>query len=540
MGKTKEWHLNKSETEIAQWINSRGKQISPLGRLILASEDSFKLSNALQTYCTWLEENETPFILYDDTILGSGKDGFLITNKYVYTHRAFSESYKIAIDDIEVVYGNGDVCFHESYVCSGLSFIDSAYRSELIQFLNDILAKADEQSEYEEDEGDIDETDDIDEEDDESEFYEDDENDNTPDASEKPLRRESKTRNATWEGILYEKYKIGRGTLFEDAIEILENDGWMIEQSPINEDIMCAYSKEKKSLYGFPIMSILLSKDYNESLDAICCLFPKNLKEDFSLFLNKEVFEKYNFLEKYSENTGLHFYAPEVDTTGKGFFEKIELEGKLDYSRSLTLDNVRDLDAFACYSFLSGSYWMSSIFKYLEDDWKEYLVYDTEDDAEIKFGDRNYDYEKEDFFKLLLKWEDVLSREDADISLEFPPQESFFDKQIRMSFNEKLNFWFYKKYAESKVELNLYFRTNSKELKSSVSMKFSGDSLSSFARDAKCTLRGLLYHLSDYNEDFDGVDMWDNYENLVEKLRSKEEDLKQKEDDEFNDDFDNL
>lgn len=566
MGKTKEWHLNKSETEITKWINSRGKQISPLGRLILASENTTKLANALQTYAD-LEKNEIPLILYDDTMFGSGKDGFLITNKNVYTHKPFSEACKIAIDNIKVVCGNTDVYFFT--ISSGLSFID--FKKELIQFLNTILAKNTEQSDDEEDEDideseDIDDDDESDEEDVDSEFekeydddeeYEEDEDDDESDeedeeddieVSSKSLKARDTPRSKTFEGILYEKYGIGRGMNFDEAVEILEDDDWEIFN--LQEDLYLArYRQENdeisedsiKYVYSFPLMGIILAK-YNDLLVGVGCMFSKELKDSIISFFNKQIFEKYNFSEKYLEFVGLDFYAPKNENN----------KSYQDYSRGIIFDDCAS-DFFVCYSFLHdstfGPLWLS-----LENDWKKCLITDIDDDATLIFGERNQDYVKEDFFKLLKKWNDVLSREDEPIKITLPKDEQDYHgkrDQLKLVYKNSLNLYSYKTNGvlHEEFRLELSYKKDSREIQGFVTMHFGDSNESKFSKETKLCLQNLLLHLDEYDdeEEFSGEDMWDNLSEIINtelnRIKAKEEnaDKKRKQaDKKFEDDFDNL
>lgn len=597
MGKTKEWHLNKSKAEISKWINSRGKQISPMGRLILTSENPTKLSNALQTYAK-LEENETTLILYDDTLLGSGKDGFLITNKNVYTHKPFAEAHKIAIDDIKIVCGNTEVFFYKLNICSGLSFIDSSYKTELIQFLNSILAKDNKQSDNENDEDenedfdeeddedeDNDEIDDIDndeEDDDESEFEESEDDDSEDEevvddddeyeeddekieVSSKSLKVKRTTRNKTFEGILYDDYKIGRGMLFDEAIEILKDDGWIVKDFDEIENTMVAVCpKEDKLIYGFPVSTIILTKQnieeerkaynngfYGELLSSVCLIIHNNFKKQFDSFLQKQVFEKYSFLKKFNENLGVDINAPKEDLTNKSFLEK--LDWHFDYSRAIIVDSF-GRDSFGCFSFLTSSFGNDSLYKILKKDWEEFLLTDIDDDATVIFGERNQDYRKQDFFRLLKKWNDVISRKDETIKISLPNDEQNFEgkkAQLQLEYKDSLRLYAYKRYnvPNEEFKLELSYEKDSREIQSFVTMHFGNSDESKFSKETKLCLQNLLLHLDEYDDDeeFSGEEMWDNLSEIITTELAKIEEInekakKRREEDykKFQDDFDNL
>ena len=600
MGKTKEWHLNKSEAEISKWINTRGKQISSMGRLILASENISKLSNALQTYAK-LEKNEDPFILYDDTLLGSGKDGFLITNKNVYTHKPFAEAHKIAIDDIKVVCGNTEIYFYKLDICTGLSFIDSPYKTELIQFLNSILAKNNKQSENEDDEDeDIDEEededeninndeiDDIDDDDDgESEFEEsdDDESEDEEDVddddeyeedneeievSSKSSKVKRTTRNKTFEGILYDDYKIGRGMLFDEAVKILKENNWKTVGSNNTID---AWAPEGATLYGFPITHLQLAKrnidedlaNYNEGLygellSSVRCFIPGEYRDDFSSFLYEHVYKKYDFFNKTNHDIGLEIYAPVKNNQDKPFFERLEKE--LDYTRAIVTDYNSTEDEMIIYSFLSNFYLTGEpdfLYQCLKNEWAYILIIDTEDDANIIFGKHNGDFEKESFFKLLKKWDDILSRKEAEIEISFPPDKKAvfeLEDQIKISYQGILNFYFYKQ-DDKKVKLELNYKKDSYEIEGCVEMNFEqiyNNKYTTYEKKIKLCLHSLLSHLELYiDDDFSGEEMWENlsskhfnisdayikemYYRILSKKASEESKKKRQKDE---DDFDNL
>ena len=61
-----------------------------------------KIVNASKSYLK-IEVGEFVYALYDNTIFGSGKDGFSLTNKNIYYHNSFQNTVKIPYKDIETI-----------------------------------------------------------------------------------------------------------------------------------------------------------------------------------------------------------------------------------------------------------------------------------------------------------------------------------------------------------------------------------------------------------------------------------------------------
>jgi hypothetical protein len=57
-----------------------------------------KAANAIQSYATTCPHYERLLFIYDDTIFGSGKEGFLIGEKYLY-----GAGYQIRVDDVKQI-----------------------------------------------------------------------------------------------------------------------------------------------------------------------------------------------------------------------------------------------------------------------------------------------------------------------------------------------------------------------------------------------------------------------------------------------------
>ena len=357
-----------------------------------------------------------------------------------------------------------------------------------------------------------------------------------------------KTKNASFEGILYEKYEIGRGMSFAEAVEILENDDWKIVN--LQEGLYAAsYDIEDdeapedsiKYIYSFPTIGIILA-EYDEQLVGVGCMFSKKLKDSIIEFFNDQIFEEYNFSQEFLDRVGFDFYAPKLESN----------KSYLDYSRGIIFDDTEP-DCFICYSFLHDSTF-GPLWRHLENDWKDFLINDIDDDATLIFGERNQDYIKQDFFRLLKKWNDVISREDETIEISFPDDEQDYHgkkDQLQLEYKESLRLHAYKwhgvLYEEFRLELS--YEKDSREIQGFVTMHFGDSDESKFSKETKLCLQNLLLHLDAYDDDeeFSGEEMWDNLCGIINtelaRIQEKEERAeKRREQDykKFQDDFDNL
>ena len=69
-----------------------------------------KLNNVYSTYAKEKQNNEIEYILFDNTIWGGAKEGFLVTSEYIYIHNAYEEGFRIKLSDIkEVLYKDDDL-----------------------------------------------------------------------------------------------------------------------------------------------------------------------------------------------------------------------------------------------------------------------------------------------------------------------------------------------------------------------------------------------------------------------------------------------
>ena len=100
---TKSWLLKIPLAEIeAKYVAEKqaGKsRVSPFTDNLYFAKLSPKKVNGTRSYAP-LAADETPVLVYDDTVFGSAKDGFLITDKAVYIHEAFGESHTIPLEKL--------------------------------------------------------------------------------------------------------------------------------------------------------------------------------------------------------------------------------------------------------------------------------------------------------------------------------------------------------------------------------------------------------------------------------------------------------
>lgn len=106
-----------------------------------ATNDHFhkKISNAEKSYGPF--PNETPLVLYDSTAWGSGKSGFVITDKNVYI-KEWSERHVIPIDELietNIYYGENDVSYlqfkDKKVLLYQTELVQSGYLTEIINFI---------------------------------------------------------------------------------------------------------------------------------------------------------------------------------------------------------------------------------------------------------------------------------------------------------------------------------------------------------------------------------------------------------------------
>ncbi|MCL2426808.1 MAG: hypothetical protein FWD05_10795 [Oscillospiraceae bacterium] len=62
-----------------------------------------ELENAKKSYATLLHSDEVVIFLYDDTITGNGKKGFILTSKYLFSKSDATEAAKVYVGDINKI-----------------------------------------------------------------------------------------------------------------------------------------------------------------------------------------------------------------------------------------------------------------------------------------------------------------------------------------------------------------------------------------------------------------------------------------------------
>lgn len=69
-----------------------------------------KFNNAVTSYAK-LQQNENVLLLFDNTVFGSAKDGFILTNKNIYFKNMFQNPSSISLKDIETIQEDGKYDF---------------------------------------------------------------------------------------------------------------------------------------------------------------------------------------------------------------------------------------------------------------------------------------------------------------------------------------------------------------------------------------------------------------------------------------------
>lgn len=86
----------------------RRESIGAISKFHMFEEIPLKLlENAITAYAPSLDPSETALFLYDDSIAGSGKSGFLLTNKALYTKSDFEKPAKAYLQNISRVTDMG-------------------------------------------------------------------------------------------------------------------------------------------------------------------------------------------------------------------------------------------------------------------------------------------------------------------------------------------------------------------------------------------------------------------------------------------------
>lgn len=62
-----------------------------------------KLNNVYNTYASTRRKDEKEFFIFDNTVWDGAKEGFYITDEYLYCHNSFEEAFKIKISEVDKV-----------------------------------------------------------------------------------------------------------------------------------------------------------------------------------------------------------------------------------------------------------------------------------------------------------------------------------------------------------------------------------------------------------------------------------------------------
>ncbi len=109
-------------------------------RLYIGAEiPAAKLSKALAVHAAVLEDGERPLVLYDDTLLGDGSDGFVVTARRICWKNFLEHPRQLRWADFqapEIQQRSGEVAIGES----AIKISDEAVRGQLITFLGGAAA----------------------------------------------------------------------------------------------------------------------------------------------------------------------------------------------------------------------------------------------------------------------------------------------------------------------------------------------------------------------------------------------------------------
>ncbi len=277
VAKNKDWLLAVSKEEIGKKLAEFAKKYPNLeNRFILAETNQRKLQNALASYVQ-LETGEEAIILYDDTLLGGARDGFVVTNKNVYIHNMFSETIKLPIRNIRT-FGvkETDILIDLNSVSTAMANDDS--RKDMVSLLKDIIpvgyaAKDSKKSESAKQK--------------KSRHKKTSENKPKSDSSDDKDVREynffpkHKTlQSETFKGFLYDDYGIDENTSLEESLSILKSQGFdlMDERkhfSTLSVIYMNNSYEEQLTLYGIRYRTIMLAVNENDMCYGHIITFPR-------------------------------------------------------------------------------------------------------------------------------------------------------------------------------------------------------------------------------------------------------------------------
>ena len=136
--------LDEIETKYKAEKQAGEARISPFTDNLHFAKLSPKKVNGTRSYAQ-LSANETPVLVYDDTVFGSAKDGFLITDKAIYIHKAFEANHTTI--PLEKVYslelktgllgGAGEIMLNGTSMA--VTVVTGGERKKLFAFLQEVI-----------------------------------------------------------------------------------------------------------------------------------------------------------------------------------------------------------------------------------------------------------------------------------------------------------------------------------------------------------------------------------------------------------------
>ncbi|CEQ11107.1 Uncharacterised protein [[Clostridium] sordellii] len=128
--------------KIERFINLALNELDSINlKNLLSSAEDFEYNkklNMAKTKYAYLEQNEKPLLIYDNTAFKSGKEGYLITDKFIYYKNTLGKPGKISISKIyEVRVKGSDLYVNDTNIfCNQVSIRD---RSKFEEFTRMIL-----------------------------------------------------------------------------------------------------------------------------------------------------------------------------------------------------------------------------------------------------------------------------------------------------------------------------------------------------------------------------------------------------------------
>lgn len=525
-GKNKTVSLNFSKVQIFKDLQNFWKNNSSMkNRFILAISDYEKLQGALSSYGS-LEKNEEPVVLYDDTVFGGAKDGFLITNKNVYTHEMFAESYgKLPLSDVERITIGGTNIFFNS-IRAPVSLAGDVAREAIAELLrkwiiaeeseedsDDCLDAETDDKDVEEDEDEDSSADEITEEEEEYEYDEEDEEydveesdvdyDEEDDDIEESckceddeIEREKFFNAKVFKGFLYTRYGINASTSLEDAVSILESDGWeqVGQSTEATEDFpfgLLAFSnndESKLSFYGLPpCIGLELLTDDNHNYCG------------HSFIFNDMNFDHINNDDKAkSISTFIDLVCKSYDFNVENISSLLYCsDKKIGIAKIFLIGNSTTLMLL----YLNNNFYSERFLFFLVKG-----ILESSDRID-RIGEIEYD-DEDNFLKLLKKWEEIFERKTDGLQVSVDCKKVEFgggQKRYSLSYWQgEAHLYFYLYYVDeyafnlpSDCSLSMSFEKNGKKIegKVRVSINTINNKISHEIKRRLFSLEALFYYI---------------------------------------------